>query len=168
MSEALGTAPGAELVRWSPEAAGRELPAGLDVATAHLVDVSGEPQEWTIRCFWLDADDPEGTLGAGTALRPCAVVVGCERCARGLAELPPEGAEYLAHDERHVVTGVPLAGYRLFPDVCGLTQSLNADDLGASWLGELRQAYGPGLYLVHPAVAGDGSLIGVDPVRVVE
>lgn len=144
------------------------MPKELDPATAHLVDVRGAADEWTIRCFWLNAEDPEGILGTGTAQRPCAVVTPCERCAAGLDTLPAEGREYIAHDQRHAVAGDPAVGYRLLPDLCGMSLVFAEDGLGSSWLADLQETYGPGMYLVHPAATADGSLIGTNPIRVVD
>ena len=154
--------------QWSAAQSRGALPEELDLATAHLVDVRGVSSEWKVQCFWLSADDREGQLGVGTALRPCAVVTPCELCAAGLAELPAEGREYMAHDHRHAVAGDPAVGYRLLPDLCGMSLVLSDDDLESSWLGELRQAHGEGMYLVHPAAVAGGSLIGVNPIRVVD
>ena len=154
--------------QWSAVQSRGVLPDELDPATAHLVDVRGDSPEWKVQCFWLSADDREGVLGTGTALRPCAVVAACELCAAGLSELPDEGREYMAHDQRHTVAGDPAVGYRLLPDLCGMAMVLSDDELQSSWLGELRRTYGPGMYLVHPAAVPDGSLIGVNPVRVVD
>lgn len=164
----LGTSTDGAVEQWSPASSRGVLPEELNVATAHLVDVGGESSEWKVQCFWLSAEDREGTLGVGTALRPCAVVTACELCRDGLSELPAEGREYMAHNQRHAVAGDPAVGYRLLPDLCGMSLALGVDDLTSSWLGELRRKHGEGLYLVHPAAVADGSLIGVDPVRVVD
>ncbi|PZU04563.1 MAG: hypothetical protein DI630_00110 [Gordonia sp. (in: high G+C Gram-positive bacteria)] len=154
--------------QWSAVRSRGALPEELDLATAHLVDVRGASSAWTVQCFWLNADDREGVLGVGTALRPCAVVTACDLCATGLAELPAEGREYMAHDHRHAVAGDPAVGYRLLPDLCGMSLALGDEDLESTWLGELREAHGDGMYLVHPAAVADGSLIGVNPIRVVK
>ncbi|MET3959947.1 hypothetical protein ABIE52_006882 [Rhodococcus sp. OAS809] len=164
----LGAPAGTEVEQWSAARSRGALPEELDPATAHLVDVRGRSSEWKVQCFWLNADDKEGALGVGTALRPCAVVTACELCAAGLSELPAEGREYMAHDERHAVAGDPAVGYRLLPDLCGVSLVLGDENLASSWLGELQREHGEGLYLVHPAAVADGSLIGVDPVRVVD
>lgn len=163
-----GAPTGTAVERWSASQSEGALPAELDPATAHLVDVRGDSSQWSVQCFWLSADDREGKLGVGTATRPCAVVTPCELCAAGLSELPAEGREYMAHDRRHAVAGDPAVGYLLHPDLCGMSLALAEDDLAATWLGELRQAYGEGLYLVHPAATPDGTLVGVNPVRVVD
>lgn len=167
-TSSIGTPTDGSIGQWSAARGHGVLPEELDVATAHLVDVRGHSLEWKVQCFWLSADDKEGALGVGTALRPCAVVTACELCRDGLSELPAEGREYMAHDQRHAVAGDPAVGYRLLPDLCGLSLVLGDDDLAESWLGELQREHGQGLYLVHPAAVADGSLIGVDPVRVVD
>lgn len=165
---ATGAQSGTAIEQWSATQQQSSLPEELDPATAHLVDVRGASSDWTVECFWLRADDPEGKLGVGTALRPCAVVTPCERCAAGLSELPAEGREYMAHDRRHAVAGNPPVGYLLHADLCGMSLALVEEDPAESWLGELRQAYGEGLYLVHPAATQEGTLVGVNPVRVVD
>ncbi|OUS97381.1 hypothetical protein [Rhodococcus sp. NCIMB 12038] len=164
----VGTPASAAVERWSATQSQGALPEELDPATAHLVDVRGDSSQWAVQCFWLSADDREGKLGVGTAMRPCAVVTPCELCAAGLSKLPAEGREYMAHDRRHAVAGDPAVGYLLHPDLCGMSLVLGDEDLGSSWLGELQRTYGEGLYLVHPAAAPDGTLIGVNPVRVVD
>ncbi|MGB3676019.1 MAG: hypothetical protein WA988_16430 [Candidatus Nanopelagicales bacterium] len=159
---------GAELEQWSAAQSRGALPRELDPATAHLVDVRGGSSEWTVQCFWLNAEDREGELGVGTAVRPCAVVTRCKLCADASVDLPDEGREYMAHSQRHAVAGDPAVGYRLLPDLCGMALALGEDDLQSSWLGELQQTQGKGLYLVHPAATDGGMLIGVDPIRVVD
>lgn len=167
-TESVGMSAGAAVEQWSAVRSQGVLPEELDPATAHLVDVRGDSSQWTVRCFWLSADDPEDVLGVGTALRPCAVVTPCELCAAGLSELPAEGREYMAHGRRHAVAGDPAVGYLLHPDLCGMSLALAEEDLESSWLGELQRVYGDGLYLVHPAAVADGTLVGVNPVRVVD
>lgn len=140
--------------------------AGIDITAAHLVDLRGEPAQWTLECFWLDAADPEGVLAAATAGRPCAVVSLCQQCVDSDQELPAAGAEYMAHGARHAMAGDPALPYELLPDVCGLALAFAEGEGG--WMSRLHAEHGEGLYLVRPGVDADGRMIGVDPVRVVE
>lgn len=139
--------------------------AGIDVTAAHLADLRGRQDEWTLECFWLDAADPEGTLAAATAGRACAVVSLCTGCSESSEGLPPVGSEYMAHGARHVMAGDPALPLELLPDVCGLALALEQGE--SSWMGALVTAHGPGLYLVSPHMDEQGRMIGGDPVRVV-
>lgn len=133
--------------------------ADVDLETAHLVTIGDRAGDCVVSCFWLEAIEQarsEGMTSADWPIAPCAVVRDCPQCQSGGALDP------MAHGFRHVTIGGSVLV--VVDGVCGLSDSLA--DGEPRWARDLRRDHGPGLYLVQPAVASDGSLVAVDPVLV--
>ncbi len=127
----------------------------LDLQTAHLAVLLGEREQWELRCFWAGVSEGPG---------PCALLEPCALCADAL--VGPDGVEYSSHGLPHAVLGGSI--HAAVPGSCGLAHSFLNPTPGADWVAELVSEHGSGVYLVHPGVLPDGSMVGLSPVRVTD